>query len=40
MERVHIMAKELILNDEEHEKLDNKKGIKVFEVEPLLQHKS
>ena len=40
MEVEHIIAKKLILDDESHEKLDNKKGIKVPEVERLLQHKS
>ena len=39
MESEHIMEKELILNDESYEKLDNYKGLKVFEVEPLLQNK-
>ena len=38
MEAEHIIAKELILGDEYHEKLDNNKGLKVPEVEPLLQH--
>ena len=40
MQPEHIMEKELILNNEEHEKLDYNKGLKVSEVEPFLQHQS
>ena len=40
MEPEHIMEKELILNDEEHEKFDYNKGLKVLEFEPFLQHYS
>ena len=40
MEPEHIMEKELILNDEEHDKVDNNKVLKISEVEPLLQHSS
>ena len=40
MEPEHIMAKELILNDEYHENIDKNKGLKVSEVKPLLQNKS
>ena len=40
MEPEHIMAKELILNDKPHEKLEYNKCLKISEVEPLVQHQS
>ena len=40
MEVEHMIAKELILGQEQYEKLDNSNGQKVLEVEPLLQNKS
>ena len=40
MEAKHMIAKELILGHEQYEKLDNSNGLRVPEVEPLLQNKS
>ena len=36
MKPEHVMAKELILNDREHEKLEYNKCLKVSKVEPFL----
>ena len=38
MEPEHIMAKDLILNDKAHEKLQYNKCLKISKFEPLLQH--
>ena len=36
----HIMEKELILNDKEHDKIEYNNFLTIFEVEPLLQLQS
>ena len=36
MKYEHVMEKELILSDKEHGKLEYKKCLKVFEVEPFI----
>ena len=36
MKYEHVMAKDLVLSDKEHEKVEYKKFLKVFEVEPFL----
>ena len=35
-ESKHIMAKELVLSDKEHEKLEYNKCLKISEVEPFI----
>ena len=40
MKLEHVMAKELILNDKEHEKLEYNKCLKVSEVEHFLLQQS
>ena len=37
-EAKHIMAKELVLSDKAHEKLEYNKCLKISYVEPLLLH--
>ena len=34
MEAEHMIAKEIILGHEQHEKLDNSNGLQALEVEP------
>ena len=40
MKAEHIMAKELVLSDKAHEKLEYNKCPKITEVDPLLLHQS
>ena len=35
MEAEHMIAKDLILGDEQYEKLDNSNGLQVLEFEPF-----
>ena len=38
MEAEHIMAKEIVLSEKAHEKIEYIKCLKISEVEPLLLH--